>query len=289
MSSVNFNIESGASEQQVERLKSPLKRLVIGLLLMVVVAGALGALQLYHTRMQLLQQAEANSRALADILQQAIGAVMHKTDTTLLHVVDEVVHQSGSGGLRPDELRRFVERQFHLMPELDSLRIYDSNGTAISGSGHRATMPLSLSERDVFTSLRGHGEAGMVISKPFEGTITCARRINLEGGVFGGVVYAVLPLQQFNAIFKGVPVGARGAISLCSDDLTVIARYAAGNTNDFPTDPASAAEAWQTLLRQGKSERGSYTAPSMADGVIRIYSYTRIPSYPLYVLSLIHI
>ncbi|MDD2271235.1 MAG: GAF domain-containing protein [Desulfuromonadaceae bacterium] len=285
MGSVNVDIESGASEQQVERLKSPLKRLVIGLLLMVVVAGALGAFQLYHTRMQLLQQAEANSRALADILQQAIGAVMHKTDTTLLHVVDEVVHQSGSGGLRPDELRRFVERQFRLMPELDSLRVYDSNGTAISGSGSIATVALSQAERDTFTSLHGHGDAGMVISKPFEGTITCARRINLEGGAFGGVVYAVLPLQQFNAIFKGVPVGARGAISLRSDDLTVIARYAAAgnNKNHFPPGPASASEAWQTLLRQGESERGSYTAPGMEDGVSRIYSYTRISAYPLYV------
>ncbi len=291
MSNVNSDREPTALEQRIERPKSPLKRLIVGLLLMVVVAGALGAFQLYHTRRQLLQQAGTTSQALAGILQETIGAVMQKTDMTLLHVGDEVVHQSATGGRRLEELGHFVERQFRLIPELDSLRIADQDGLVTLGSGHLPTVSVSIADRDYFIYLRDHADAGMVISKPLVGkiskklVISCARRITLGDGTFGGVVYAVLPLRQFNDLFKAVPVGSRGAISLRSDDLTLIARYSATDNekNAVSTGSAEAPEAWLELVRQGKSQVGSYTATSVADGVNRIHYYKRISAYPLYV------
>ena len=291
MSNVNSDREPDALEQRIERPTSPLKRLIIGLLLMVVVAGALGAFQLYHTRRQLLQQAGTTGQALAGILQETIGAVMQKTDMTLLHIVDEVERQAAAGRGRPEELGAFVERQFRLMPELDSLRIAAPNGLVALGSGHTPTVPVNLADRDYFTYLRDHADAGMVISKPLVGRISkklaiiCARRITLEDGTFGGVVYAVLPQQQFNDLFKTVPVGSRGSISLRSDDLTLIARYSATDNekNAALSDPAEVPEAWLDLVGQGKSQVGSYTATSLADGVSRIHYYKRISVYPLYV------
>ena len=291
MSDLNSTIPLPELEQQLEGPKSPLKRLTIGLLLMTIVAGLLGTFQLFQTRTQLLQQAETNSKALADILQQAIGAMLQKTDMTLLHVADEVVRHSAAGDVRREELGAFIERQFRLVPELDSLRISDADGIVTLGSGHVPTVPVSIADREYFTSLRDHADAGMIISKPLIGKIskkwvvTCVRRITHKNGSFGGVVYAVLPLQQFNDLFKGVPIGARGAVSLRSDDLAVIARYAAieNKKNVERTGSDNASETWKMLLTQGKVRGGSYTAPGITDGIIRIYSYSRISTYPLYV------
>lgn len=291
MDNVNNNIPPTALEQQLEGPTSPLKRLILVLSLMTLVAAAYGVFQLSHTRAQLVQQAETNCKALADILQHTITTMMQKTDMALLHVTDEVVRQSASGGIQSEELRRFVERQFQLIPELDSLRISDANGIVTLGSGHLPTVPVSLADRDYFTCLRDHADVGMIISKPMIGKISrkwvvsCARRITLKDGSFGGVVFAVLPLQQFNTLFKGVPVGERGTISLRSADLTIISRYSATDNerNVASTGSDKASDAWLMLLGQGKLQGGSYTAPSITDGVIRIHSYRRISNYPLYV------
>ena len=291
MSDLNNTIESAGPEQQVRSPKSPLKRLIIGLFLMVLAAGSLGIFQIFHTRTQLVRQAEINSKALAEILQQTIGAMMQKTDMTLLHVTDELSRQFAAGGFQEEKLRHFIERQFQLMPELDSLRISDANGIVTLGSGHLPTVPVSITDRDYFTYLRDHADAGMVVSKPIVGKIskkwvvTCARRITLDNGDFGGVAYAVLPIQQFNILFKEVPVGPRGSISLRGDDLTIITLHSPVDDERNPSSTGSekAQDLWLTLLGQGQLSGGSYTAPGIIDGVIRIHSYRRISNYPLYV------
>ncbi|MHB8121239.1 MAG: ATP-binding protein [Desulfuromonadaceae bacterium] len=290
MNDLKSTIAPAYPEQQIKRPKSPLKRLIIGLLLMVAVAGSLGVFQLNQTRTQLLRQAETNSQALVEILQKTIGAMMQKTDMTLLHVADEATHQFATGGVKAEDMGAFIERQFRLMPELDSLRISDANGKIILGSGHLPTVPVNIGDRDYFTYLRDHADAGMVVSKPLFGKISkkwvvsCVRRINFEGGGFGGVVFAALPLQQFNELFKGVPVGPRGTISLRSADLTVITRYSATDDekNELATGSDTVSEAWQALLKR-KLNSGSYTTASITDGIRRIHSYSRTTNYPLYV------
>jgi len=292
MSYLNSNIQPTALEQQLDRPKSPLKRLITGLVLMTIVVGLLGTFQLTKTRTQLLHQAEIDSKALADILQETIGAVMQKTDMTLLHVADEVVRQYTAGGVRTEELGPFIERQFRLMPELDSLRISDANGMVTLGSGHVPTVPVNIEDRDYFEYLRDHADAGMVISKPLIGKIskkrvvTCARRINIEDGAFGGVVYAVLPLEQLNELLKKVPINSRGAISVRSADFALITHYSAtdNETIESSVDTAKVPQEWLDLLSQGELQGGSFTANTARGGLRRIHSYSRITGYPLYVV-----
>lgn len=278
-------------EQMLAVNASPLKRLVIGLLLITAVVGTLGVYQLLHARSQALHHAENSSTDLANILQQSIGAMLHKTDLTLRHVVDEVEHQSATGGVQTDILGKFIERQFQLMPELDSLRISDEHGTVLQGSGDFPAVSVSIVDRDYFSYLRDHPDAEMVISKPIIGkisrkwVITCGRSIKKADGTFGGVVYAVLPLQLFSNLFEGVPVGAHGSVSLRRDDLTLITRYSPKHNENNVSAIGSTriSSAWQALLNQGKLQNGTYTSASVTDGINRIYSYSRIHPYPLYI------
>ncbi len=278
-------------ERHSERPGSPIRRLVFGISLMLIGVALLGIFQLFQIRAQSVRQAETNSKALAAVLQNTIGAMMQKADLTLLHVVDELAHQSATGGVQADILRTFVERQFHLMPELDSLRLSDAEGRVTLGSGQVPTVPVSIVDRDFFMYLRNHAESGMIISKPIigkiskKGVITCARPITLADGRFGGVVYAELPLQQFNDLFKNISVGLQGSISLRQDDLTLITRYSAVNTVKIEPETGSVetSDAWRTLPGAGNLQSGSYLSSGESDGISRIYSYNRIPGYPLYI------
>ncbi len=291
MSDLSKDIPLPGHESQLTKPASPLKRLVLGLVLITIVVGALGMFQLLHTRDQALRQAESNSKVLADILQQTIGAIFQKTDLTIRHVADEVVRQSSADGIQPGVLDKFIERNFKLMPELDSLRITNAQGLVTLGSGLLPTVPVSISDRDYFIYLRDHADAGMVISKPIIGkiskkrVITCARRITLADDSFGGIAFAVLPLHRFNDLFKTVPVGAHGSISLRRDDLTLIIRNSPTHNeiNEQANGFTRISETWRTLLDRGKVQSGSYTSDSVTDGINRIHSYSRIAPYPLYV------
>jgi PAS domain S-box-containing protein len=279
------------SMEPLKRPSSPLKRLLAGLILMMIVTGSLGIFQLFQTRSQSLQQAEINSKALADMLQLTIGAMMQKTDLMLLHIADEVARQTAAGGVKPEVLGQFVERQFRVMPELDSLRVSDSTGLVTLGSGHVPTVPISIADRNYFIELRDHADAGMIISQPVIGKISkklviiCARRITDANGVFSGVVLASLPLQQFSDIFNGVPVGSRGSITFCRDNFTVISRYTPLRIETSSPESAvvSNTDTWRAQLERNKIQSGSYTADNSIYGIRRIHSYSRISPYPLYV------
>ena len=291
MSDQNPVIPSPGQEQLLTGDTSPVKRLIAGLVLITVLVGSLGLLQLTNTRKQAMQLAETTCRMLAGTLQQTIGAMLQKTDLTVLHVADEAVHQSATGGLQPKILRMFIERQFKLMPELESLGVADANGNLAYGSGHALDMPVSIADRNFFIELRDHSDDGMVISRPVvskisnKWVITCARRITLPDGTFGGVAYAELPLQQFSSLFKNVPVGVSGVVSFHRDDLTLITRYSATHDvkNEQATGSALVSEAWRTLLNQGATQVGSFTSKSLIDGILRINAYSRISPYPLYI------
>lgn len=292
--------KTDGKDQQIQHLSpklqiampvSPVRRLIAGLILMSIAIGLLGLFQLDHTRTQSLQQAEKNSKALADILQQTIGEMFQRTDMVILHILDEIVHQSATGGVQRVSLGLFIERQFKMIPELDSLRICDAQGMVTIGSGHLPTVPVSISDRDYFIYLRDHADSGMIISKPIIGkiskkpVITCARRITMADGSFGGLVYAVLPLQQFNDLFKNVPVGPHGSISLRRDDLSIITRYSAVEEGNIEQQNATAAasETWRRLIEKGELKSGTYATVSKTDAIRRIHSYNRINNYPLYV------
>jgi two-component system NtrC family sensor kinase len=291
MNIVNNNRGVEVQDHRLSRPASPLKRLIFGLVLMTLAVGAFGGFYLLHSRRQALQQAETTCNNLVEILQHTINAKIQRADLTVLHVVDEVVHQVATNSLNMHTLGPYIERQFRLIPELDSLSFVDAGGTVRLGSGHVSLTPVNITDRSYFKYLRDHHEAELIISEPVISklskklSIICARRITYVDGAFGGVAIAVLPLQQFSDLFKGVPVSAKGSVSLRRDDHTLIARYSrySGANNEAAVGPDRISSPWRNLLGQGKIQSGTYTSVSATDGVRRIYSYRRITPYPLYV------
>lgn len=266
-----------------------LNRMVVGLLLLLIVVSLPAIYSLSRGRIQAFHEAQQSSRSTAQILGQSVTNTLEKVDYALQVTVEEVLCHHQRGG-DTQELLQFIERQFRRIPELDSLMITDARGMVLLGSGHQLTGPVSLADREYFTSLRDHPGAGLVLSKPIISKISgkwvmsCARRITLPDGNFGGMAFGVLPLQQFHELFSKASLGENGSVALRFADMELIVRHTAQKKAETP--PTSAGKnistAWQQKLEQGETAKGSYISESVSDGVRRSFSYIRLSPYPLY-------
>ncbi|MFZ4860443.1 MAG: hypothetical protein ACOYL3_29135 [Desulfuromonadaceae bacterium] len=291
MTNHNSEKRSSGNEPFPVTARSPLMPMIFLLVFVTVIIGVLGVLQIRQTYTQTLSEAENTGGLLAGTLQQTIGSMLQKTDIVLNSIVYEVSHQSAGGGVQTDRLKAFIEGQFKMMPELENLRVSNSQGVLVSGSGPAPTVAVSIADRDYFRYLRDHPDAGMILSEPIIGkiskiwVISCARRVTLTDGAFGGVALAILPLKLFDDLFKGVPIGSQGLITLHSDDFSLITKYSPlqQEKNAASANTALIAPEWRALIAQGQTQNAAYTSDSSSDGIRRIYSYQRIASYPLYI------
>jgi|GEM_PF-1075036 len=266
-----------------------LNRMVMGLILVLIVVSLPAIYSLSRGRIQAFHEAQQSSRSTAQILGQSVTNTLEKVDYALQVTVEEVLcHQQRGGDTQ--ELLQFIERQYRRLPELDSLMITDARGMVLLGSGHQLPGPVSLADREYFTYLRDHTGAGLVLSKPIiskisgKRGISCARRITLPDGSFGGVAFGVLPLQQFQELFSKATLGKNGSVALRFADMELIIRHTAQENAEVSPGRAEKkiSAAWQQKLEQGETTEGSYLTESVSDGVRRSFSYIRLSPYPLY-------
>jgi diguanylate cyclase (GGDEF)-like protein/PAS domain S-box-containing protein len=110
-----------------------------------------------------------------------------------------------------------------------------------------------------------------------------SRALHRADGSFGGVIIAVLPLARLKQLFATLDLGASGAVSLRSSDLTLLARHPgplrmaneAANRKVSPELEAAIA---------AHPAAGTYVASTVMDGVERRNAYLRFSRYPLYVI-----
>lgn len=275
--------------EQTKSASGFMNRMAIGLLLLLVVISLPAIYSVSRSWMQAFQEAEQSSRSTARILGQSVTNTMEKIDYALQVMAEEVLQQQQTGGSSL-KLLQFVERQHRQIPELEDLMMTDARGTVLMGSGHQLSRPVSLADRDYFSYLRDNPDAGLVLSKRIvskisgKWVISCARRINLSGKRFGGVVFGVLPLQQFYDLFSQASLGKNGTVALRSADMNLILRYAAQKDAEMTQNISSLriSPEWQQKLAQGHTVSGNYVAESATDGVKRNFSYILLQPYPLY-------
>ena len=283
-------MEESGSQQVTTPLAAWPRLAMAGLLLLLLLLSLSSVLMLYRGRVQAVRQAEQSAGSTVQVLEQSLGNLLEKIDFVLQVTADERVRlAAAANGDR--ELLAFIDRQFRRMPELDSLRIADQHGTVLLGYGNDPTRPVSMADRDYFQYLRDHPEATMVLSRPLIGkisgkwVITCARRVNLPGNRFGGVVFGVLTLEQINRLFAA-NLGVQGSATLLTSELRMVTRFDARSGGIKPEEIGStkAADNWQAFFSSGREREGSYTADSPFDGIRRTYSYRLLEPYRLYLL-----
>ena len=241
---------------------------------------ALSSVALVTSQRSFQLRATDATNNLALSVSQAIDAELDRIDMTLRAVVIEQAREAGPPGLQ-------LRRQHQLVDGLAELFATDAEGRVIDGSS--PPREASVAEADYFVQLRNQAHDGVALGGlqqigRMRWEVVLARRLLRADRSFAGVVFARIPVSNFQDRFATVNLGRHGAISLrLLPSLTLVARHTPGapaasgvGTNKVSEELAVALQAHPTS--------GSYIARTALDQIERASAYRRMDGYPLLVI-----
>lgn len=266
-------------------------RLATGVLLInLFVAGLVGVF-IYQSRVRYDDKAALETKNLSMIMEEYLEGTFAKIDLGVHSAVDEAERQIISGGIDADKMNAYLDRMLSRLPKLSALRITDENGLIKYGvkESEKNKLPAILNDRDYFKKLRDDPDSGLVFSKPLEGrilgkwAIIMGGRINKPDGSFAGIAFGVLTLEHLKKTFEAIDVGKKGVIVLRDKDLGLVVRYPEFVSNNAKTGSSLVPEELKELVAKGPIT-GTFRAVSLLDGIERVYTLQKIPSYSGYLL-----
>jgi signal transduction histidine kinase/ActR/RegA family two-component response regulator len=166
--------------------------------------------------------------------------------------------------------------------DVTSVFMLDASGQSFISS-RRFPMPsVDGSDRDYFRHLREND--ALYVSAPGRGRVDhdrffiLAKRRSSADGRFDGLIAVSVDPAYFEAFYATLRESPRGTIGLVRADGTMLVREPALPDAGIVLPPSS--EFMSLLARQ--PDAGVLTAPSVADGVERVYAYRRVGDYPVY-------
>ena len=277
--------------------KFPVKtRLPLGILFcaitlaMSVAVAFLGFRGLSVDREAAVRLAEIQSRNLAQAVDQNLSRLLQRANDALATIASELEGNLAQGRLDLARMRYLVASQERLLPEALAVRITDREGRVIVGQPENPALP-SLAARPYFHQLRDGSATGTWVSRPMPGTfankwmIVSARRYNLPGGRFGGVVVAPIFLERFREAILGFDPGPHGFLELRDDQGAFMARSPA-----LPQDRARPVGSLQIsdrlrALLDARTQRATYFILTKPEQSGRTISFRRLERAPIIVLA----
>lgn len=247
--------------------------------------AALGALALVQMRKDVLNNAGEASANLALTLERSITRNLQIHELAIGGVV-EALHDPMLVAQPPMLRQRLLFDRSINAEDMGSLLVTDANGNLVLDSHQWPPRPVNVSDRDYFQAHRSADHGGVFLSRPFQPrlatdhtSIGISRRLSAPDGSFAGIVLGTLRLDYFRKLFDGVSLGAGGTLTLLRTDGIIIMRrpYEAESIGRDISGSASFAP-----LRQGT--QGSFIGIAAVDGVERLYSFRRVPGFPLLVV-----
>jgi len=266
------------------------KRLTISVIFINILVIFLSCLSLLQQRDQIEKSAETATRNICEVLNKNIFGVIKEVDLTLLTVKDEYERQLSGKAVDGRELNSLINRQRGRLPQLDNLRVADSEGIIRYGAGSSSQSPISLSGRDYFTQLREKPNAGLLISKPVLGLIShkwsiiIVRRLNYPDGSFAGVVTGAITLDVFKNMFKAIDLEPGGVIAFRDDRMGLVARYPELGAPGKASGRRLVSGELEKMLAQGQTSGSYFTPAAGSDDIARRLFLEKVGDYPLYII-----
>jgi signal transduction histidine kinase len=148
--------------------------------------------------------------------------------------------------------------------------------------------PVDLSDREHFRVQRDKSNLGLFIGKPVLGrvskqiTIQLTRRVEAPDGGFGGVLVFSLNPDFLTALHRQVDLGKTGNVTVVGFDSIIRARFTTSDREETYGVGSSLASA-RLMTDFHTMDKGTYTAPSVLDGTMRLFNWRKIKGYPLLV------
>ena len=109
--------------------------LMLGALsLWLVVVCIVGAVE-YQNRLQYERHATTSAENISQLLEQNISDIILKSDLAIYSVIHEAERQLASGHIDEHSMNDYINWQFSLSPDLDSIRIANADGDISYGIG----------------------------------------------------------------------------------------------------------------------------------------------------------
>jgi PAS domain S-box-containing protein len=245
------------------------------------VAAAAAARSVLVDRRDKYDEATRNTQNLTRVLAEHLEGSIRLIDLAL----DEAkvaVERPGSRLPAPDQETESTFVRLHAqVPFLDAIRAADARGRIIAGGTAPGTATVEIGDRDYFLGARDRPGEDLVVSAPLVSRITgkrslvFARAVHRPDGAFGGIVYAVVAMDQFTRVLGTVDVGKMGAVVLRDATMAVTARYpkreeSARSIGDRSISPTLAA-----ALESGR-DAGVFVATSPVDRLEKVTAFRRV-------------
>lgn len=269
------------------------RRLLIGLLfgnlLAVAVLAVLAGTMLSNSRERFRERAALATDNLAHTLGQALA--------TRIDLIDHDLQSLGQSFRRTTAvplsgqdatIHALLAEQQHLIPEVDALRLFDSDGHQHPHGDDRdgtAWQPALAA----FLQARDATHAGLHISEPvYNGkarrwVLLLSRRLSDSDGRFVGVAQAEVAVERFRKLLATADVGPDGAVSLRTRSLRLVARHTAHKNSAAPVGSNQISDQLRRQMLEHPAA-GTYIAVTAIDGIERANSYATVPGRPLIVL-----
>ena len=287
---VPYGAAEGDIEQSVAFSSSRFAaRLNAGLLLLAFVVCTLVAASIWSSRSQYDARAVTTASNVSKLLMHDLDATFDKVDLAVLSIKEEVERQLASGGIDGPSLESHIHLQLIRQSDVVALRATDENGRIRYGTGIGTNTGLSSESRSFFQKLKADPTLGLVISEPIIGqisgkwSIVLARRISKPDASFGGVVFGVLLLEDFQKRFSTVDLGPHGAVSLRDLELGTVVRHPEPANIGSAVGNRTFSKEWPEELKRNPTS-GTYFAVGL-DGRNRALAYNRVTDYPFYIIA----
>ncbi|RFP13901.1 EAL domain-containing protein [Duganella sp. BJB475] len=217
--------------------------------------------------------------------------ILDSIDVSLQASADEIGRQLSSGASSGRDITGLLVRQQQRLPVVPYLRATNERGDIVYGAGLQPPY-ISVVGREYFALLQSDPTQRMYISKPLFGRISkkwiwlFARRISRDDGSFGGVVYAVLNIDQIEAILGQMQLDAGGSIALRHAGFESIAgRLGSGQPFPVPIGDASLSPRSRAALRNNPLRGTFVSAFANAGEQARTFSYETSQRYGYHVIA----
>ncbi len=255
--------------------------LIAGVSLLII---GLQAVETWRGRDLRLREAEVATANMAHALSAQGETAIRVTDTVLASVVTQV-EREGWSGPPGERLGKYLRDVVAEAKEVHGVLVYDADGNWVVNSLDHA-MQGNNADREYFrfhkASPQRSAHVGLPILSRSTGVwvLPVSRRINRPDGRFAGVVVATIRIAYFAKLYASFDIGKQGTIVLARDDGTLAYRRPFEDT--LIGKSIAGGLVYQEYKRTGPV--GNATLPAQLDGIVRLYSYRRMDSYPLLVI-----
>lgn len=238
--------------------------------------------QVWSARQRTLAEIDTSNGNLAQTLNTYAEGVITQSSMLLLGIVERL-ETDGPTSVHLDRLHQLVNRQQHLLSQLNGLLVVDAQGQWLMTSRGVVPQGAHSSDRRFFLHHRDNDSSSIFIGPPIRSratgdwVLTISRRLTDSNGQFAGVVLVALGIENFLRLFGKIEIGEQGAISLATSTGQLLVRHPF-REQDIGRELSGSAN-FQRHYAGAMS--GSASFVSSIDGTFRIYAFRRSERYPI--------